>query len=53
MSAYDLERWKAHFRFRQELDKEEWYPIYPRELTLADVAEKADEAARKLERWGA
>jgi hypothetical protein len=49
MDLKDLERWKAHFRFRQDLNEEEWVPLAQREMTLADVKSKAAETVEKLQ----
>jgi hypothetical protein len=52
MGLRQLEKWKAHFRFRKELNEDEWAPIADRQLTIEDVRLRAGNAARKLEGWG-
>ena len=50
MDVLDLERWKAHFRYRKELNEDEWAPIGDRQLTLEDVRLRASEAVDRLNR---
>lgn len=50
MDVLSLERWKAHFRYRKELNEEEWAPIGERQLTIEDVQIRAAEAVERLNR---
>lgn len=52
MPLRQLERWKAHFRYRKELNPDEWVPISDRQLTIDDVRERSRNAAAKIEAWG-
>jgi|Laugrespbdmm15sd_2_1035082.scaffolds.fasta_scaffold173378_2 hypothetical protein len=45
----ELERWKAHFRFRKDLNEDEWVPLAQREMTLADVRAKAAQTATEMQ----
>ncbi len=52
MEAHLLERWKAHFRYRKELNEEEWAPIAAREMTIEDARLRAAETGERLEHFG-
>lgn len=47
-----MERWKAHFRFRKELDQDEWVPVARRIKHIDEVREQIRETAERLEHWG-
>jgi hypothetical protein len=52
LTARTLERWKAHFRFRSELNPEEWAPVAQRIRHIDEVREQIRRTGEQLEHWG-
>jgi hypothetical protein len=52
LTVRDLERWKAHFRYRRELNEEEWAPVAHRIKHIDEVREQINQTAERLEHWG-
>lgn len=49
MELIDLEKWKAHFRLRKDLNEDEWVPLAQREMTLTDARAKAAQTATEMQ----